>query len=536
MNINKTLHIASCVIGLILIVVGLLIYGIFPLMPGGPLTALVGLILVGQYIYFNRNEIKESVSVRSAKYGTNTIIFVVVVFVIMCLLYVFSERHRMIVDTTSYESNSLSGQTLDIISDLDSVIEILGFINKNEINYRTTFRSLCDQYNYKSGGKITCRLIEPDENPALAREFRVSSSKDSVFGFRKGEKLGVTKHLLEEDFTNAIIKLKQDIKKKVYVVTGHGEGSVNSELDKDFKKLNVKLENLGYQVIEIFLPQQEAIPDNCSVLLVLSPQHAFMEKEIKKINNYLNKGGSVLMLLDPFNEPGLDNFLAQWGLIKGRNIIIDYGTGSNLDGNPTVPLISSYAKHPITKENRGNLAQTYFTEVCTISPVNKRLKDIVTKALVVASGGYQYSYAENDLETYKNTNKFNFNVSVDIKGPVTLAYVSTKLIAEKDTGKEKLTKENYKEDFIEAKLVVYGDSDFASNSSIDFSSNGSLILNTINWLSGDLDLISIDRPVSNPNVIRLTNATRKLFYYIFLVLIPGVICFTGVFIWWKKRQ
>lgn len=535
MNIKKTLHIASCIIGLILIVIGLLIYGIFPLMLGGPITALLGLILVGQYIFINRNEIKESVSVRSAKYGSNTLIFVAVVFVIICLISVFSQKHRIVIDTTSHESNSLSGQTLDIISDLDSVIEILGFVNKKDINYRTTFRSLCDQYSYYSKGKITCRLIEPDENPALSREFKVSSNKDRVFGFRKGQKLGRTKYLLEEDFTNAIIKLKQDIKKKVYVITGHGEGSVNSELDKGFKKLQIKLENIGYQVIEIFLPQQTSIPNDCSVLMILSPQHGFMESEITKINDYLNKGGSVLMLLDPFNEPGLDQFLAKWGLQKGNNIVIDYGTGSNLDGNPTVPLISSYSMHPITKENRGNLAQTYFSEACTIRPLSYKVKDIVSKALLVTSGGYTYSYAENDLETYKNQNRYSFNVAEDIKGPITIAYVSTKIIENKKTGKKELTKKNYKDEFIEAKLVVYGDSDFASNSSIDFSSNGALILNTINWLSGDLELISIDRPVSNPNVIRLTNATRKLFYYIFLVLIPGIICFTGVFIWWKKR-
>ena len=79
----------ACIIGILLIIAGLIIYGIFPQMVGGPVTAIVGGIMAVIYIIIYRQEIKESISIRSAKYGTNTAIYIAVMFLITCSAYVF---------------------------------------------------------------------------------------------------------------------------------------------------------------------------------------------------------------------------------------------------------------------------------------------------------------------------------------------------------------------------------------------------------------------------------------------------------------
>ena len=124
-----------------------------------------------------------------------------------------------------------------------------------------------------------------------------------------------------------------------------------------------------------------------------------------------------------------------------------------------------------------------------------------------------------------------FNAKEDIIGPLTMAFAATKIIE-----KPEVTKKGKKEGGIISKLVVVGDSSFVNNVNLDFADNNTLFLNMINWLCDDEDLISIERPKSKANIIKLLHNTRKLFYYLFLGLIPGIIFFTGLYIWWKKRK
>ena len=48
------------------------------------------------------------------------------------------------------------------------------------------------------------------------------------------------------------------------------------------------------------------------------------------------------------------------------------------------------------------------------------------------------------------------------------------------------------------KIVVIGDSDFASNRFFSSFSNGDVLLNSVNWLTGDVDLISVRRSCGTP--------------------------------------
>lgn len=536
---NKKLLKIMCVAGIVLLVIGLMIYGVFPVMPGGPVLSIIGIILIGVYVYINRIELRNSISVRSAKYGTNTIIFIVVIFFILSLLYVLSEKYRFKMDTTIGASNSLTQQTIKILKNLKDPITIYGFINKKEITNRELFKRFCDRYSYFSNGKIFCQLIEPDENPQLARDFLISSTKDSVYGFKSSEKVAKTDHLLEEDFTSAIIRMTRKVEKDVYFTTGHGEGNLYSDEDFEFKKIVIKLKGMGYDVKEIFLPEASEVPDNCSALILLSPKTPLLPTELKKIDTYLNKGGSAFILIDPYNDARLDEFLQNWGLHLNNDLVIDFA--SNMDGSPLVPLVKGYFNHPLTKVSRGTLAQTFFAEATSMRTIGKKLEHIDVQPLFATTGGYNYSYGEMDSEKYLKENKYEFNNDKDIRGPMPLAFAITKIIRtsvsdDKKNANQSTENINSKEDEKLAKLVVIGDSDFANNLSLDFAGNSPLFMNTVNWLTGDADLISIDRPASKSNVIRLTNSVRRLMYYIFLVLLPGIILFTGLVIWWKKRK
>jgi ABC-type uncharacterized transport system involved in gliding motility auxiliary subunit len=87
----------------------------------------------------------------------------------------------------------------------------------------------------------------------------------------------------------------------------------------------------------------------------------------------------------------------------------------------------------------------------------------------------------------------------------------------------------------EARVVVVGDSDFASNNYFQQQRNGDLFLNTVSWLAEDEDLISV-RPKSQENrSISLTRANSSVLFWMTLVLLPGSALISGILVWLRRR-
>ena len=86
------------------------------------------------------------------------------------------------------------------------------------------------------------------------------------------------------------------------------------------------------------------------------------------------------------------------------------------------------------------------------------------------------------------------------------------------------------------RIVVFGDSDFASNAYFANSGGGGLFLNAINWLTLEEDLIAI-RPVdpSQRTLRRMTASEASLVQMTSIFLIPIVVFIIGVTVWWRRR-
>jgi ABC-type uncharacterized transport system involved in gliding motility auxiliary subunit len=88
----------------------------------------------------------------------------------------------------------------------------------------------------------------------------------------------------------------------------------------------------------------------------------------------------------------------------------------------------------------------------------------------------------------------------------------------------------------EPRLVVIGDSDFASNQGIEAYRNRDLFVNSVNWLLGDVESISI-RPVRS-RASRLTLSAEQFTQIrsIALFVLPELIAVLGVWAWWSRRR
>ena len=71
------------------------------------------------------------------------------------------------------------------------------------------------------------------------------------------------------------------------------------------------------------------------------------------------------------------------------------------------------------------------------------------------------------------------------------------------------------------RLVVYGDSDFASNLYYQQAANGNLFMNTVTWLAQDENFISIRPKDPQDRRLTMTEAQGRMFSYVSVLLQIG---------------
>jgi ABC-type uncharacterized transport system involved in gliding motility auxiliary subunit len=87
----------------------------------------------------------------------------------------------------------------------------------------------------------------------------------------------------------------------------------------------------------------------------------------------------------------------------------------------------------------------------------------------------------------------------------------------------------------ESRLVVIGDSDFATNAILGFNGNRDLFLNVVNWLAQQENLISVRPRDPQDRRITLTAGQDRFIFWLTVLIIPGAILLAGVQTWWRRR-
>ena len=88
---------------------------------------------------------------------------------------------------------------------------------------------------------------------------------------------------------------------------------------------------------------------------------------------------------------------------------------------------------------------------------------------------------------------------------------------------------------VQARVAVFGDSDFASNAALGIQGNSDLALNTISWLAEQENLISIRPREPEDRRITLTADQQFRIAVTSWFFIPAVVVGAGIYTWWRRR-
>ena len=496
--------------------------------------AWAGLVCVLIYMASQWREIADMFERRQARYGTLAATSVLVVLGILVAVNYIGKQQNKRWDLTENKQFSLSPQSRDVVAKLDAPVEIMGFLpSADQMAAVNTFRDLLQEYAGLSN-QIKLELIDPDRNPTVAAQNEVRSYGEIVIR-HKGRTERVTS-TQEQDITNAFIKIVSGQARTVYFTQGHGEKDPTSSEVGGYMAASESLKRENYSVEKLVLAQQGAVPDNATMVVVAGPRIDFLPGEVETLEKYLAKAGKLLLELDAPapNEsplPNLTGLAKKWGIDVGNNLVVDTtGMGQLFGGSAETPVVASYPSHPIT--SRLNNVMTAFRVARSVTPVSGGNEGHTAQSIAETSAR---SWAEADLKSiYAGKPPEPDEGAGDKAGPVSIAAaVSAPVTEEKE--KPAAPEGEGAAPKPETRVVVYGDSDFASNMLFTAGGNRDLFMNTVGWLSQQENLISIRPKEPSDRRLTMTAAQQSNITWISLLIVPLAIFGTGVYSWWRRR-
>ena len=152
----------------------------------------------------------------------------------------------------------------------------------------------------------------------------------------------------EEDFTSAIIQLTRKTTKTIYFLLSHGEASLEPSAEKSYSTAKAELEKMGYVVKSLNLAVPEQFPEDIDLLIFPARTMICCLRKWSLSRQYLLSGGRIFFMLDPEVTPGLDGFLAEFGIVLIDDVVVDM-VSRKMGGDYFMPVVNEYTPHPITQ-------------------------------------------------------------------------------------------------------------------------------------------------------------------------------------------
>ncbi len=545
-NIATTLVDAALTLslaGVVVLIGGLVVWLTVPeLRTPGLVLIGVALVMLAIPVLTHLRTVRDALTARSGRYAANTIVMVAAFMFILMLLGFISFSNSSRIDVTATRQFTLAPQTEKILDEMDQGVTARVYTTPDDAR-QVRIKRQAEDYLYEFNRRnrdFSYEFIDPDLTPARARQDGISEYPTIVFEAEESDRnpylltpffFGEEFVLSEQDLVSAILISTGEQQKVVYFTTGHRErNTADSEENSGgygFARSGLLGDN--YAVRTLNLKQVEAVPSDSAVLIIAGPTGSFLVDERDKIEAYLRDGGRAMFLLDDAVNPQLNKILNNWGVNLPAGTIVD--VGSSVTTDPRSPIIrrADYNQEsPITKP----LDDSFFTHATGIQDVIERAPqglppnpDELNITLTPLASTSIFSCVTTDPDSS------SCNLEGDLPGPHFLAMVVEALAPVGEAPVQPAPGEEVKR----TSIIVFGDSDFASNQFYFALSNSDLFLNSVGWLAQKYDLISIRaKPVAFRQLVIDQREFDFIRYSSWFLLPTGIVLLAGI-AWWRRR-
>lgn len=295
-----------------------------------------------------------AVGIKTGCYSVGMTVVAIALAVIVNLLFGELPTKYTSIDCTSNKIYSLTDDTEKIVKALDKDVTLYVLIGENSQD--TDVKITLDEYSSLSK-HIKVVYEDPTTNPQFFAQYtssQPSSNSIIVVGPNRSKVIDYdslyeqtpnyqtyqydkTGYDAEGQITSAIAYTTTDTMPKIYTVTGHGEVDLDTTFTSAIAKENIDHESLT-------LLKADSVPDDAQALIIDGPTSDFSSDDLKKVTDYLDKGGKVI-IVPTFTEAKMTNFdklLSYFGVSEADGVIVE-GSKDNYYNNPTylIPIVDS---------------------------------------------------------------------------------------------------------------------------------------------------------------------------------------------------
>lgn len=483
------------------------------------------------------------------------------------------------VDLTRDKAFTLAEATTETLEKLENPVTITAYFTDNlpapfSDNARYA-RDLLAEMRAASGGQLSFEFLDPQSQETEEDREKKKEVKRDIFGRTVREKTSVETELetlgiqpvevrvfeedeaktmraymglavrygedkeavpviqdvsmLEYDLTSIIRRLVRQKTPTVGVVQGHGEPDLQSEMDKVINMLK-----LNYDMKPVKLDEGK-VPDDVDVLLVVGPQQAFADAELKAIDGWLMQGKSAAFFLDRVsvdlktfqptpNAQNLEALVGAYGIELGSQLVGDVTCASlNVSerrGFMVIQMPKPYPFIPQVKQLEGESALAKGIADVALPfavPVYPKT-DLPGVTVEVLAKSSVKSWLEDGTPENLSPVRDWGTATVGFTGPYNLVATARGALPSFADPQQKSARE--------ARVIVAGSSTMF-NEAVLSPQNAALLLNMIDWLSLDAKLLdmrarSLSEAPIDPNLSPGTKTLVKAGNVITAVLLDGI--------------
>lgn len=442
-------------------------------------------------------------------------------------------------DSTAYKIYTLAPQTKAMLDSLSHKIALRGFYVAGKVDKDVDdLARLMDRYS----DKVEWSVVDPEKNPTLVEKYGIVEGGTVHLTLDVGNN-GATRSskisgkISEQDIVNSILKLTRAGKKVVYYLVGHGEPSLSDGKTTNgylFFKESVEGDNLA--VKELVLSQTKSIPRDAAAIIIAAPQKNLLEIEMGIIEDYLRAGGRAVFFHEPRRTRDIERLAKPFAIQVGRDVVVD--EVQRMFSGPSLgvePMVRQYGAHPITASLSEGAVFSIASSVRATSPISESEVFNVSELALTS----KESWAEQNLDLIFSATPAAKREEGDLAGPISIAsaaeFAPTLSVKseERTAGRES---KSQTETARNGRLVVFGDADFVSNANIRQLFNRDLVLNSLNWVIGEEEGITIRPRSLRESTKAISQEQLSAMFLLTGLLLPETLLLGGLGVWWKRKQ
>ncbi|MFI5267305.1 MAG: Gldg family protein, partial [Chloroflexota bacterium] len=299
---------------------------------------IVGACLLIGYLAVSPEVVLGAFRSRGVRYGGNTFAMAALFIVIIGAGNWFTNSHSQSFDLTRDKLHTLTPQTLDILKNLHQDVKVTAFFQTGS---EQEAKDLLAQYA-SHAGSIQYRFVDPDKDPATARQFGIVSYGTTVF--QSGTNRKDVPSVGEQEFTSAILTVTSTERRKIYFVTGNGQPDPTASSDQQgMHDALLALQNANY-VVGTLDATATSVPDDAAAVILTQGAKPLLDGEKAALASYLGKGGKMLITSAGFADTDVNDLITPYGLQFQQGVSIEANPAGTLQQlGPQAPAVSRYS-------------------------------------------------------------------------------------------------------------------------------------------------------------------------------------------------